>query len=219
MGLGSLLVSGFSIGWVIETAFNEGGNRFTEEAIRRIFQRRAESARNVALEEIKAGGGIVPLSLPETDEAVAIAWRYFRAAEEGAARLNLRLMASVLAGQLRSSELSASEFLRWSDLIASLSESEIVLLATLHRECEVGDEGGADERTRARLVPSYFKDNAEFSLTSQSLLRAGLVRQVAMDMWSDGTFDWHFVTTSRMATLVRIADIEGVMERHNAPAP
>lgn len=220
MGLGSLLVSGLSIDWVIETTFNEGGNRFVEETIRRIFRRRAEVARNVALEEIRAGRGILPLSAPDADEAVAIAWRYFRAAEEGTARLNLRLMASVLAGQLASGELNASKFLRWSDLIASLSEPEIVLLATLHRVCKGNDVVDGDIKACGLLVPKYFDDEGDFALTAQSLLRTGLVKQIGMDFWAGPKgLDWRFTTTSRMLELVQLADFEGMMERHETSSP
>lgn len=66
----------------------------------------------------------------ETDEFVAILYRYLSKAQEGAACLNLRLMARVVREQLEGPGLYASEFLRYSELLASLTREEVILLAT-----------------------------------------------------------------------------------------
>ena len=61
--------------------------------------RRAEEARSIFLEEL--GQGLRPPRDPgEIDEFVAVLYRYLSKSQEGAARLNLRLMAPVVRGQL-----------------------------------------------------------------------------------------------------------------------
>jgi hypothetical protein len=68
------------------------------------------------------------------DDAAAFLLRYLRAAQEGAARLNLRLMARVVVGKAHAGEpLYADEFLRYADTLASLARNEVVLLGALIR--------------------------------------------------------------------------------------
>lgn len=66
-------------------------------AVQQVQRRRAERARDILLDEMSRGEKT--LSIPEVEEAAAVLLRYGRAAQEGAACLNLRLMAKVIAGQ------------------------------------------------------------------------------------------------------------------------
>lgn len=56
-------------------------------------------------------------------------YRYARAVHEGVGRVNLRLLAAVLAGQLAHGAVYADEFYRWADVLAGLTTEEIVVLA------------------------------------------------------------------------------------------
>lgn len=60
-------------------------------AAERLQRWRLERARDILIDELRRGERT--LSAPEADEIVAVLLRYGRAAQEGAARLNLRLMA------------------------------------------------------------------------------------------------------------------------------
>jgi hypothetical protein len=56
-----------------------------------------------------------------------------RAAWEGKSRINLRLLAKAIRGQLQIGNLVADEFFLHADALASLSRDEIILLATMLR--------------------------------------------------------------------------------------
>lgn len=58
------------------------------------LRRRDEQAREIVLEELKAGL-VDTFEAASQDDAIAITLRIIRAAREGAAHLNLRLMAKV----------------------------------------------------------------------------------------------------------------------------
>ena len=97
----------------------------------RLQRRRAERARDILLDELRRGERV--LSASEVDETVAVLLRYGRAAQEGAPRLNLRLMAKVIASQAQNSTLYADEFLHHAEMLAGLRREEIVLLGIVHR--------------------------------------------------------------------------------------
>jgi hypothetical protein len=103
------------------------------ESIRRLLKGRLEAAREIFLEEARSG--IAAGSVPP-DEFVSAALRYSRAALEGTARRNLRLMAQVMVHNVpQAPSLYADEFLRWADVLASLRREECIAVATL---CLVG---------------------------------------------------------------------------------
>jgi uncharacterized protein with PIN domain len=74
-------------------------------AVQQVQRRRAERARDILLDEVRLGEKV--LNAPEMEEAAAVLLRYGRAAQEGAARLNLRLMAKVIAGMVYQQALYA----------------------------------------------------------------------------------------------------------------
>ena len=69
--------------------------------------------------------------IEEADELLASMYRYFDAARQGTARINLRLMAKVMRGQFEREKISASDFLRYAAVLSTLTEEEIIFLATL----------------------------------------------------------------------------------------
>jgi len=69
------------------------------------MERRKEAAREILLDEIRRGSASP--TTDDIDESVSILYRYWRAAQEGAGRLNLRLLASVYAGQVRDKSIVA----------------------------------------------------------------------------------------------------------------
>jgi hypothetical protein len=66
----------------------------------RILRSRADQARQIFIEEVRQTTRAIR-DAAEADEFVAITYRYLQAACEGAARLNLRLMAKVVRGQIK----------------------------------------------------------------------------------------------------------------------
>lgn len=212
-----------TLGWLSGEALKKLGGMAVQGILQGILRRRAECARDILLEELRHGRANIGLDAPDVDEAVAALWRYLRAAEEGAARLNLRLMASVIDGQLAAKALHADQFLAWADLIASLSKEEVILIATLlrfERLAQAGPKSAPtpkdqypDAKARKELIGTVFGSDEEYSLTAQALLRTGLIAENAIVISSHIGLGAIYRTTSRTALLARVADFEGVVER------
>jgi hypothetical protein len=107
--------------------------------------------------------------------------RYLRAAREGAARLNLRLLAKVIAGQLQLGRLVADEFLQYAEALGSLSRDEVVVIGTLYKQWPVHNRT-ADPRTAANLWEETVREltsggmSAELVITSAARAqRSGLI--------------------------------------------
>jgi len=103
---------------------------------------------------------------------------------EGTARLNLRLLAKSIIGDLRSSRLSAERFLYHANIIASLTRPEIQLIAALLKArasitkdqyYSVSHASTAYEQAFKLLVPNVFRDGLELKVSAAALTRHGLV--------------------------------------------
>lgn len=190
-----------------------GSNTLTR-ALEALLERRRAAARRILCDALKAGEVSLARSLNE-EEAAAIFYRFDRAAIEGAATLNLKLMARVIAGQAFIGNLIASEFLYYAEKIASLQRDEVILIAKMHaiktnapsRMTSV-DKQAVLERA---LIPQLFADAAALRATSMACMRTGLV----MDY--NTLDDMGNYTTSplmdRLENLVPFADVlrsEGV---------
>ena len=97
------------------------------------LKRKAEAARDILLEEIRSGDKLPP-QVASDDDAVAVIYRYLRSANEGAARINLRLLAKAIVGKMRTTALLADEFNLYADALASLSRDEIIVIATIWKQ-------------------------------------------------------------------------------------
>lgn len=152
-------------------------------AAQKLLRRRLEQARDILLDELRQGERT--LSDPEVEDSIAILLRYGRAAQEGTARLNLRLMAKVIAGETQYRILYAHEFLRYADILAGLRREEIILLGTLHRHWHtaemksLGDgrrQQAVCNRARTELIPNPFKEADDFYAAAEAVTRTALVR-------------------------------------------
>jgi hypothetical protein len=101
-------------------------------AIGRFFRRRAEQARDILFEELSLAN-ISEAQAASEDDAIAVIVRYLRAAREGTARLNLRLLAKAIAGKLRTGNLVADEFLQYAEALGSLSRDEIIVIGVVYK--------------------------------------------------------------------------------------
>lgn len=166
----------------IAGAFAIPGGNVMGLAVQGLFKKRLEQARNILLEEIRAGEKDA-LEAIEIDEVVAIVYRYMRAAQEGTAHVNLRLLAQVIAGQKKLTSLKADEFLYYADLIASLRREEIILLGCMQKHFQepqhvMGSSQAAYEPQKLaqlELIPSTFKTEDDFNSCITALNRTGLV--------------------------------------------
>jgi len=146
--------------------------------LQRVFDKKAFQAREILFEAIKQGG------LPDIDkdDYVFILYRYLRAAQEGAARINLCLLAEVISGKAGSRKLTSDKFLYYADLIASLTDEEILLLGVMVREEETSSYGALEH------LELYFT-REEQQRIFQSLIRTGLVMS-EQDISVEDQDDW-----------------------------
>lgn len=175
----------------IASAFQIPGGSVLGQCIQDLFKKRLETARNILLEEIRQGTKDV-YEAHEVDDVVAIVYRYMRAAQEGSARTNLRLLARIIAGQKAEGSLKASDFLYYADIIGALRREEIILLGTYARELQKANQKVRDEnldQTKAenvpgrmatkivntQLVPSPFSSGSEIWATANAVSRTGLM--------------------------------------------
>jgi hypothetical protein len=187
------------------------------EALSRLMRARAESARSILLSDISKGLRS-PKDPGEIDEFVAIIYRYMRAAQEGTAHLNLMLMARVVRSQIEREGLYASEFLRYADLIASLSREEVILLgsrARIRREYDLSKQHATWSDTKhvnglveKALIPSVFATQLEMQAALAAIQRTGLIWPAAMEpaggpIWQD---------TPLLDRIVALAEFESVLD-------
>lgn len=95
-----------------------------------LYRKRAVENFEILLEELRQGKVPVDYVVPP-DHAAAVLLRVHRASLEGTARVNLRLMAQVIRGQLEQKNLVADRFLYFADILAGLRREEIVLLGAI----------------------------------------------------------------------------------------
>jgi hypothetical protein len=149
-----------------------------------ILKKRSDSAREILLEELSLGQKTIH-DTGQLDELVAITYRYFRAAQEGTARLNLRLLAKVIAGQAHLGNLIADEFLYYAELLASLRREELILIATFQRVSRRLNETEAHkiwEPAAEELVPKVFPDEGLMRAAATACTRTGLLMtEASMD--------------------------------------
>lgn len=152
-------------------------------------RRKAAQAREIVLEEM-AQGTLHAFDVAKGDESIAVALRYARAAFEGTARLNLRLLAKVVAGQAVSGSIYAPEFHEFANDLEDLTIAEVVFLGTLVKlteeapELPKSDESGERYEVaqsvgilmRKSLVGTeHFESRESFDACSLALQRTRLV--------------------------------------------
>ncbi|WP_369050215.1 hypothetical protein [Burkholderia gladioli] len=153
-----------------------------KELLDRLLKKRREEARNIMLDALRRGS--ISLNGADLEESVPVLFRFIRAAEEGSARRNLRLLAEVFAGQARHKAIAADEFLYYADILSPLRREEIQFLGSLYR---IWMEVSADledvskvrvelsKRLKSELIPELMADDAEFFAIAASASRTGLV--------------------------------------------
>ena len=193
-------------------------------AIQKLIEARLNAAREILLDEIALG--VRPASdVVNEDEIAAIAYRFYRAAQEGAARLNLRLLAQCAAGKIAAAVLRADEFLHYADILASLKREEVVLLGSAIRhqkdferekaEQAEGSTGEAEsnvasihKRVSDELVSSTMFPTRDHLLTCMgSLQRTGLI------LLASGYGALVMVPSPRLAEIESLIDVEAALKK------
>ncbi|WP_233890111.1 hypothetical protein [Paraburkholderia flagellata] len=196
------------VGDVFGLANLPGGN-VAGFGLKQLMAKRLDAAREVLLNELARGQSRV--SEVDLEEGLAIVYRFLRAAQEGAARVNLRLLSQVIANQAWGGTMKADDFLYYADILGPLRRDEMLLLGSLHRNwfderrlsLDVGQRRietiGA---MKADLVPGVFESDADFFAIADSLTRTGLVATVAA---YGGSF---YEPSPLLQRVVRMVDFE-----------
>lgn len=195
----------------IEWAFGEAAS----EALRAVLAKRLRAAQEIALEELRRGRGA--FDRPSSENAASVALRYLRAAEEGAAVRNLRLMAQVMARLPQADALYADEFLRWADVVAGLRREECIAVAALYEAEKAANLNGTEkpqvwsvafpdvtERYSGEGRPFRTAEDLIQSLASST--RAGLVRT------GSGYGGISYQTTPLMEKLASLIELKDMID-------
>ncbi|PDT14317.1 hypothetical protein CO670_23815 [Rhizobium sp. J15] len=182
--------------------------------LRALIRKRAQKARDILLEEIRLGNR--PITFENADEAAAITYRYMRAAEEGTARTNLRLLARVIVGSAEGPGLYADDFLRWADVLAGLRREEVIVLGVMQR---LNDQPPNPDHAENPAFLSWRECktilNADYGIEphvsdayANALLRTGLVQLVS------GSMETPMVPlpTFALRHLSAILSVEGIIQ-------
>lgn len=164
-----------------------------------------------------------------TDDAAAILFRYLRAAQEGAARLNLGLLGSCIHGQITASALYADQFLYHADLLASLKREEVMLLAALLRQIKKFDDEIArgveipEGTSRTAMVHERILEELTGSppfLTKEHVVAiAAATQRTGLLILSAGFGGQFIIAGPLLAEVERLIDIEGVLSRYPEQSP
>lgn len=172
-----------------------------------LLRGRAEAAREILLDEFRKGKK-TSNDLSQ-EEAAAIILRYFRAAQEGAARRNLKLLASLIVGLKADKGFYANEFLTWSDILATLRQEEIVILAVAHRQAnatgyQISRDGNFWIACKKELLFKFNMQDLIAESYAAALLRTGLIQLLG------GLFDMGhaFLPSPLLQTVAEMADFE-----------
>lgn len=215
-------------GDLVSTAFGASLNPVSTAAtgfalvINSLMQKRLEKARDLFVSELKKGHVDV-LDVENPDEFVPIVIRYIRAASEGAAHINLRLMAKIMCGNAINPSLYASDFLAYADLISSLWREEVVFLATMVKLTRAGnkiqisgdsgkyydlDQSVEIELKRSLVGTVFFPDLESVNACELALQRTGFLRHVS-SLSSGGDI---YAPSPRLERLAALADFENVLK-------
>ncbi|MEJ8309907.1 hypothetical protein [Agrobacterium larrymoorei] len=176
-------------------------------ALKKVLETRAEAAKEILLDRIRKGGANLS-DLPE-DEAAAITFRYMRAAEEGSARLNLKLLADVIAGQDAKSGRSANEFLMWADILTSLKSDEVIVLGILHRQAKTVDYKFRYTGEFWSECQRVLSDERKMSFSTSDSLAAALMRTGLVTILGGLMSQGHaYLPTTNLQKLAEMADLE-----------
>lgn len=184
-------------------------------AIESLLRKRCDGARAIFQEELRQGAQLIE-EVDDVDEVASMVYRYLRAAQEGAGRLNLRLMAAVAKGLIGSRSTFADEFLRYADMLSTMTRNELIVTATLYRLWNDCCQDPSSESTKVadvwralqqELVPQVFDNDEGLYATAWAVSRTGLISVHAG--W-DGNF---FQPGPELEKIMHLASLEDVIRR------
>jgi hypothetical protein len=120
---------GAAIASDVLSAFNVPGGSLLSKLGDKYLEKKQREAAEILIEEVSKGSS-EPINFPdsEADPLIEIIYRFSKAAADGAARENLRLLAQVIAGLKRNKALEANQFRRWANILEQLTRDELLVI-------------------------------------------------------------------------------------------
>ncbi|MEK7994672.1 MAG: hypothetical protein AAB403_12780 [Planctomycetota bacterium] len=193
-----------------------GGLSAGRAVLNAYLKKRSDQARDILFDELKRGG-LLPEQVAAHDDGIAVIHGYNRAAWEGRARVNLRLLARAITGQLLANNLVADEFFLYAESLAGLSRDEIIFIATLLRHSANRPDVPEDQMGEQENLAPWLKaleemsaegwNNDKTSAVAGRCLRSGFVILLP-------TFDRMAYKVSPMLTdLCKTVDFDDALRR------
>lgn len=200
------MIGSISAGGLVVKAFTAAGKMAYAE----LQRQRLENARQIILKRLKAGKWWVITE----DQGAAALFAYLRAAEEGAARRNLELIAEVLTNGATDPEFDTNEFRRHARHLAELSREEAIALGVMMKAVDLVSDPKKDPwrpLTEYAVNQTGLFDSPEhFSEVLAGLMRTGYVRPLSLF----GTMG--FYPTREADRLARLVDVDAVVKAAEA---
>lgn len=193
-------------GKLLEKAFETGG----EQILARLIRGRTEKARAILLKRMRRGDLVLPIT---EDDFASVLFTFLRAAEEGAARRNLELMADYLVNAAAEPDFAPNEFRRHSRHLAELSRAEALAVAVMVKAPELAPDPKdpwkplVDYATRAA---GPFQNAEDFRAACTGLMRTGWVQPISL-YGSMG-----YGPTVMLKSISRLIDVDGAILRAEA---
>ena len=217
--MSEMLPLNFIINKISEGAFSQ--------ALHALRKKRLEAARDILIAAIRIGEKDI-YDAAQVDEFVAIVDRYMRAAQEGTARLNLQLLAKIVAGQKEMGAFIASDFLHYADVLSSLEREEIIFLGCMYKHSQfmvidpaknfkANPEKAASlafAKMGELLIPSVFSNPIDMAATASAITRSGLLLSVPA---IGGTYGYRI--TPFLEKLCELASFEDVIGKEYSANP
>lgn len=190
--------------------------KVADDVLRRLMHGRREAAREELAAKMAKGK---PWLASEDDTAAAL-FTYVRAAQEGAARLNLQLMAEVMTNAAREPTFAPDVFRHHVAALASLSTDEVRLLAAFARENRAAaaePDDPTDAFKRVSLVWARLLNDQTSGLEVTAL--AGALTRTGWLITYSGFGGLVYSTSRAFEDVVRLVDFEAELAELRGDRP
>ncbi len=151
----------------------------------RYTQRKLEEARDILIEELRAGGVSIEEAAAQ-DRLIEVIWRYLDASVGALSRQNQALMAKVIVGLHRADSLNVDKFEQFAGVVSKLTHDQILLVGRFyaHLESVQARRNGIDTTKAhldawkllvAELTPTPFASAHSLEGEAGSLVAGGLI--------------------------------------------
>ena len=184
------------------SAFSIPGSSVLEKAVDAAYERRRKAAQEVLLQKLSQEGpaSFDDLAPDEIDELIQMLMRYGKAAEEGAARQNLSLLAAVIAGLKKNRTLIFDKFRDCANVLETLTRDEILYLGYFYRHQKSNPNKNDYNAFRSEVEKVFGRDR--FESVAAGLVRTGMLLPIGALSSTN-----IYVPSERFFTVCELADM------------